>query len=166
MKTLLAVLALSGLAAAVSAEEAAGKLTFKTAGFSIAALDEKGDGPTQVLMMFLPASDGFAPNVNVQLQPFAGEIGAYAELSRSQMKNAGLKVLSERTVDKSVLEFEYSGTSQGKPLHWYARAALRGRTVYLATATATEGQWPRVGAKLKACVDSLAPLSDAPEAAR
>jgi hypothetical protein len=166
MKTPLAAVALSCLAAFASTEEPAGKLMFKAAGFTIAPLDEKPAGFAQVLAMCLPASDGFAPNVNVQLQPYAGDLAAYAELTRSQFKDAGFKVLSDRNVDKSTLVLEYSGTFQGKALHWYCRATLQGGTAYLATATATEDQWPRVGAKLKGCVDSLATLKDGPEAAR
>jgi len=106
----------------ISAGEVPEKLRFKEAGFSIAPLEERSKGPVQVLMMFLPASEGFAPNVNVQIQPFADGVDAYASLSRAQFKNAGLKVLSEKKRDGASVTFEYGGSLQGKSLHWYARA--------------------------------------------
>ena len=46
------------------------RLQFRGNGFSIAPLEGTSDeAPYQAIMMFLPASEAFAPNVNVQIQP-------------------------------------------------------------------------------------------------
>jgi hypothetical protein len=137
------------------AGDSAEKLTFKKAGFSIAPLDEPQKGPAQVLMIYLPASDGFAPNVNVQIQPYVDDMDAYVALSLTQFKDAGLKVLSESKANKLVATFEYSGPFKGMSLHWYAKAVQKDGAIYLTTATATEDQWAKVVVKLKACVDSF-----------
>ncbi len=129
-------------------------LVFKNHGFSIAPLDETGKGAQQVLMMFLPASDGFAPNVNVQAQEYADTMEAYVALSKSQVEQMKLKVISDKLAD-GVATMEYSGEVSGRQLHWYVRAAKKGGTVYLVTATALESQWKNTSAKLKACVDSF-----------
>ncbi len=50
---------------------------------------------------------------------------------------------------------EYTGDMSGRTLQWYARAELKDGKAYLATATATQEQWPSVSAKLRACADSL-----------
>ena len=133
-----------------------GRLHFKTTGFSIEPLETPpGRTPHQALMMFLPASDGFAPNVNVQVQPYAGTIGEYAALSRKQFVAAKFKPIKETRLGKAAVLLEYSGKLQGRSLHWYAKAVSTGTTVYLATATATETQWRTAAGRLKACVDSL-----------
>jgi hypothetical protein len=105
--------------------------------------------------MMLPISGGFAPNVNVQIQPFEGTISDYVSLSKQQFAQAKLKLLKEETRDKVTAFLEYSGEMQGQALHWYAKAVSNAGRVYLVTATATEDQWNSVAAKLKACVDSL-----------
>ena len=130
-------------------------LRFKALGFSIAPLEGTvGDAPYQTIMMFLPASGGFAPNVNIQIQPYKGSLSAYAELSKKQMKAASMTLLHEK-IQAGALLLEYSGTSQGRKLHWYAKAQLADGRIYLATATATEQQWRTVADKLKACVESF-----------
>jgi hypothetical protein len=156
MKAVATFIALLCLAAnSALAGDKAETLTFKQAGFSIAPLDEPQKGPSQTLIMFLPASDGFAPNVNVQIQPYSGSIDAYADLSKTQFKQVGFKLLSENKSGKAEITFEYSGTLQGRNFHWYARAIQNGGIIYLVTATATEEQWSKVADKLKVCVNSF-----------
>ncbi len=148
---LLAVFTLPCLAA----EGSESKLHFKVNGFAIAPLEGKTESiPYQALMMFLPASDGFAPNVNVQIQPFNGTIKDYANLSKKQFKSAKFTILSEE-ITQSTVVWEYSGMVQGRALHWYAKAELGKRKVYLVTATAKQSQWKNVSDKLKACVNSF-----------
>jgi len=106
-------------------------------------------------MMFLPVSDGFTANVNVLIQPYIGTIEEYVALTLDQFKNAGIKVLQQKTTAKSVAIFEYSGEMQGQAVHWYARAEKSGARVYLVTATAARAQWNKEAARLKACVDSF-----------
>jgi len=152
----MAAVALCGIVvlAAGPAEKGAGKLVFAKNGFAIAPLDEPGKGTCQVLMMFLPASDGFAPNVNVQTQEFGGTLEEYGALSKKQFEEMKLKTLNDK-IEKGVLTLEYAGEMQKRKLHWYAVATLKGGKVYLITATAAEGQWADVSGKLKACVDSF-----------
>jgi len=106
-------------------------------------------------MMFLPVSEGFAGNVNVQIQPYSGTIEDYVALTLKQFKSAGVKLVQQKGPAKSVVFFEYTGKLQGQSLHWYARAEKSGSNVYLATATAAPLQWKAESDRLKSCVDSL-----------
>ena len=138
------------------AGESTNRLHFPVAGFTIAPLETPpGESAQQALMMFLPVTDGFAANVNVQIQPYPGSIDDYLALSLKQFKSGGFKVLQQKTPAKSVAVFEYTGEVQGRPLHWYARAEKSAGSVYLITATATPPQWNKEAARLKSCVDSF-----------
>ena len=102
-----------------------------------------------------PASDGFAANVNVQIQPYSGTLDEYIALSEEQFKAAGFKVVQRSKQGQSAVVFEYVGEMQGRALHWYAKAVHATDRVYLVTATATETQWKREAVPLKECVDSF-----------
>ena len=155
--------ALPGNASQAPAAKPADKLVFPNNGFAIAPLDQPGEGANQVLFMFLPASAGFAPNVNVQTQKYAGTIEEYAAVSKKQFEDGQLKIISTAKPDKATAVFEYSGQMEGKALHWYARAALRNGAIYLITATALEDQWKDASAKLKSCVDSFELIDSRPK---
>ncbi len=160
------------LVAAAGQGQSTNQLHFPQAGFTIAPLEAPpGQLPQQALIMFLPATDGFAPNVNVQIQAYEGTMDDYVALSLDQFKTTGLKVLQQKNPGKSVAVLEYSGKSQGRQLHWYAKAEKSAGKVYLVTGTATEEQWSKAADRLKACVDSfrcdrdersIAPNVDAP----
>ncbi len=153
---LFAVFSFVLLMASASNAESTNRLLFPAAGFTIAPLDAPpGESIQQPLMMFLPASDGFAANVNVQIQPYTGSIEEYVALTLGQFKSAGVKLLQQKTPAKSVVVFEYSGDMQGRALHWYARAEKSGGSVYLVTATTTGAQWGKEAARLKSFVDSF-----------
>jgi len=94
----------------------------------------------QYLAMCLPAKDGFAPNVNLQIQPFAGSLQEYNDLSVRQFKDAHLKVLENQTLG-SEIDMEYAGDFRGNSLHWYARAIKQDQKIFLLTATALEKSW-------------------------
>lgn len=111
--------------------------------------------PQQVVMLLLPASNGFAPNVNVQIQPFSGTIDAYMKVSHDEFKAMGISVLNEKRTGKDSVSFEYSGPMNGRTLHWYARAVRVPQKVYLVTATAAEEQWAASASDLKECVNSF-----------
>jgi hypothetical protein len=144
------------LATLASQGQTTNKLHFPAAGFSIAPLEESpGEATQQVLLMFLPATNGFSANVNVQIQLYTGTIDGYRALSLQQFNTAGFKVLEQKMLGKSEVKFEYAGVSQGFKLHWYARAKKSGNKVYLVTATASDEQWSAVAARLKTCVDSF-----------
>jgi hypothetical protein len=135
---------------------AAERLVFKKAGFSIDLLDtDLKDASAQVIVMSMPPEEGFASNVNVQVQSYEGSLDDYLNLSKQQFLTMSLKVLTERKSDNSTVTLEYSGTLHGKELHWYAKIMRSDSRIYLATATALESKWKQHAAELKACVDSL-----------
>src|SRR5258706_6400943 len=156
IKKLFFLFSFATLIALENAAESTNRLHFPVAGFTIAPLEAPpGESPQQALMMFLPAADGFAANVNVQIQPYNGSIDDYLALSLKQFKSAGLKVVQQKMPAKSVATFEYTGELQGRSLHWYARAEKSAGSVYLVTATAAPSQWSTEAARLKSCVDSF-----------
>jgi hypothetical protein len=150
------ILLLVTLALSLPAADLTNRLYFAASGFSIAPLEvSPGEKTGQALMMFLPANNNFAGNVNVQIQPYSGTIEEYTALTLKQFKDAGVKVIAQKKAGTSGVVFEYSGELQGRTLHWYARAEKAVGHVYLATATAAEQEWPKQGSQLKASVDSL-----------
>jgi hypothetical protein len=139
-----------------NAEDAPARLNFKTSGFSINALEAKpAEKGQQALMMFLPVSDGFAPNVNVMIQRHEGTTADYLVLSKKQAEALHFDVISLRQSGDSEVIFESTGELNNRKLQFYSRAILRNGNAYLATATATEAQWKDLAAELKACVDSF-----------
>jgi hypothetical protein len=146
-----------GLVCLGAAAASSARLQFKSAGYSIDALDAApGNAPYQSIMMFLPASEGFAPNVNVQMQPYSGGIDAYIDLSKKQFVTSKFNLLKETRLGKNAVVLEYAGLFQGRDLHWYAKAVATGKRLYMVTSTATNKQWAGAAPKLKACVDSFA----------
>jgi hypothetical protein len=138
------------------AAESTNRLLFPAGGFSIKPLEAPfGQATQQPLLMALPASDGFAANVNVQIQPYDATRDDYMALSEQQFKGAGLEVIRRSKQGQSGIVFEYTGEMQGRKLHWYSRAECLPGRVYLVTATATEAQWKKDATPLKACVDSF-----------
>ncbi|HHU81493.1 MAG TPA: hypothetical protein GXZ26_00605 [Firmicutes bacterium] len=131
----------------------ASTLDFEKNGFTIDALEgEVGSKPYQVLVMFLPpTADGFAPNINVQIQPYTGALADYKALSKQQIENAGWELLELATPGKNVLILEFAGDG----LHWYAKAVKDGDRVYLVTATASENFWGDLAEQLKSKVGSF-----------
>lgn len=139
----------------LAADKSDNRLHFKKSGFSIAPLEGKsGSKSYQVLMMFLPASESFSPNINIIIQPYGGSIKEYAALSQQQFKELKLTILSTKLTKTSVV-WEYSGVVQNSKLHWYSKATRKNGKVFLATATSTESQWKTLSAKLKTCVNSF-----------
>ncbi|MBV8214599.1 MAG: hypothetical protein JOZ08_15410 [Verrucomicrobia bacterium] len=126
-------------------------------GFQIDALDAAPDAsdPTTVIQTFLPATDGFAPNINVQIQPYTGTMKDYATVSKSQFEQMKWKVISDEQSGDNEWNIEYSGTFEGADLHFYARAVYTNGKVYLITATAKESQWTTVNGTLRKHVASF-----------
>ena len=157
MKTrLIVTLFLLTLALSLSAQDATNRLRFPATGFSIAPLEASpGDEARKALMMFLPASENFAANVNVLIQPYSGTIEEYTKVTLDAYKANGMKVLQQKEISRSVVVFEVTGEMDGRTLHWYSRAEKVAGRIYLATGTAREEDWPRQGAPIKNCVDSL-----------
>jgi hypothetical protein len=155
MKRIVWLVALACGAAAVLGAAAGQALHFPQHGFSIAPLEGRAGSTGMVVLMSLPASDGFAANVNVVAQTTHGTIDNYMALSKRQFAQAGFQVVKADKLNDSDAIFEYTGNMQGRALHWYAKASLKGDEILLATATATDPQWPKVADQLKACIDSF-----------
>ena len=155
-KLALCIMLLVSLADAGAAEE--GKqntFSIGSLGFSmeVPVAEGRTHGAYQVAAFLLPASDGFAPNVNVQKQAYEGTIEDYDKLSTGQF--TALKLTSvNRTLKKDEVIYEYKGLMQGSRLHWYARALKKGQYVYLVTATALDSQW-KDEKKKKKLIDSV-----------
>lgn len=151
MKFLLGTILLGLISINANAESA----KFSSAGFSIDILDDKASNAgSQPLMMALPAVNGFAANVNVQIQPYPGSVEDYKKLSSAQFLQLGLETITSSTKGNEII-FEYTGSLQGNMLHFYAKAIKVGDLFYLATATDLASQWPNTGKKLKSVVDSF-----------
>jgi hypothetical protein len=126
-------------------------------GFQIDALDATPNASTTTtaLVLCLPASEGFGPNINVQIQPYTGTIKEYATLSKGQFEELKWKIISEKEIGDNEWTVEYTGTGQSGELHFYARAISKNEKVYLATATAKETQWAAVSDTLRQHIDSF-----------
>jgi hypothetical protein len=124
------------------AEDGPARLHFKRSGFSINSLEAKpSEKGQQALIMLLPVSDGFAPNVNVMIQPHAGTAADYLELSKKQADALNLDVISLKQSGDNEVIVESTGELDNRKLHFYAKAILHNGNAFLATATATETQW-------------------------
>jgi hypothetical protein len=142
---------------AICSQSGAATIELPLYGFQIDALDAAPDAstPTTVLQTFLPATESFAPNIIVQIQPYTGTIKDYATLSKSQFEQMKWKVISEQQPGDSEWRVEYTGSLQGADLHFYARAVSNNGKVYLVTATAKESQWTTVSDTLRKHVESF-----------
>jgi len=123
--------------------------------YSIKILEsEKSNVHSQSLMMYLPPSDGFSPNVNIQKQFYEGTLQEYSVLSIKQFKQMRFELINSKVTDK-FLTFEYKGSIQGRNLYWYAKVYKKDDIVYLVTATCTVKQKGKVIEHLKECVNSF-----------
>ncbi len=128
---------------------------YENSQFSINALVTNESTPIdQPLMMFLPPTDGFSPNVNVQIQQYSKSLKDYFNLSISQFEQLKFKIYKKIISMKKVI-FEYSGIMNRQNLHWYALAYKKGNNVYLITATAKQSQWKLKSKELISCVESF-----------
>lgn len=154
MKTLLPLLGVAFLS--LSGISHAATIDLPVYGFELDALEAPvGQTPTSAVITFLPVSDGFAPNINVQIQPYPGSIKEYAELSKGQFAQMQWKIETEKLVGEQEWSAEFTGPMQGQDLHFYARALARDGKVYLVTGTAKESQWASVGPTIRKHVDSF-----------
>ena len=131
-------------------------LQFPKYGFSVDSLDAPPTEPsTMALVLFLPATDEFAPNVNVIIQGPIDSLAQFVELSKQQFKDLDYNIVSEDSTSESEWSVEYSGAAPQGKLHWFSRAIFKDRRVYLVTATALERQWSDTSEQLRNCVNSL-----------
>lgn len=105
-----------------------------------------------------PPEDGFAANVTVAVQAAKMTRKQYAELTRSQFEQAGVKVKAERSRQvsgKEAIEWEYENEVQGKSLHFLQLAVMDTDRVFLATCTAPTESFTKHAAEFRASLDSL-----------
>jgi len=139
-----------------------GTATFRQYGFTIQPLEgQVGEMPATVAAFYLPPNDGFSPNINVQLQPFTGDLDAYIKLTKEQFDQMGWEIVSEEKKSDTKWVVEYRGPIGGSQLQWYAVAVLSDGKAYLTTATAPQSQWEEVSATLKEHVDGFALIQKA-----
>jgi hypothetical protein len=138
----------------------------QTYGFAmeVPTADVPGDRTMVCAYFLLPPGEKFAPNINVNIQPYGGTLKAYDELSRKQLGESGWKI-TQSQVDEAhgVITYEYEGKHDGRDMHWYAKAFQKGDRVYLVTGIALAVQWKDVSAKLIQSVDSFRFLADRPK---
>ncbi|MEM0965615.1 MAG: hypothetical protein AAGJ81_05655 [Verrucomicrobiota bacterium] len=147
---------LSGLLIALAHVAHSDTLHFREQGYSIDALiGVSTDETFQSMSMFLPVTDGFAPNVNVQIQSFVGDVDDYERISLKQIKQMGMSLRQEVNKSGDELVFFYEGTANGRDLRFYSKAIRKNGSYYLATATALQSQWPIVGKRLMDSVGSF-----------
>jgi hypothetical protein len=148
----------------ISSQAGAATIELPLYGFQMDALDAAPDSssPTTVIQTFLPATDGFAPNINVQIQPYTGTIKDYAATSKRQFEQMKWRLVSDQQPNDNEWNVEYTGSFNGSDLHFLARAVSANGKVYLITATAKESQWMTVGDTLRKHVESFKLVSGTP----
>lgn len=129
------------------------KDTYENNVFSINSI-EATDKPGQILFMYLPASESFAPNINVLSQNYTGTIKEYLDITNEELKKYNLKIIKSKITEDSIL-IEYAGKMEGKELHFYAMAYKKNDLIYLATGTSLETQWATVSKKIIPIIDSF-----------
>ena len=156
-KTSITLIGAALFSAAILTPATAATIDLPQYGFTIEALDAPPSATTSTtaLMTFLPASDGFAPNINVNIQPYPGKIANYITMSKDQFKKMNWVVVTEKQNGENEWIVEYTGQMQGKDLHFYARAVTKGGKVYLVTAAAKESQWNTMSGILRRNVDAF-----------
>ncbi|MBD3404496.1 hypothetical protein GF420_16520 [candidate division GN15 bacterium] len=106
------------------------------------------------IMMFLPPRGGFAANVNVQTQYYAGNMNSYIDQSVQEIERMGWTIDTVINTGSSAT-IEYHGKSGGRDLYWYARVLSQGKTFYLVTATGLASRWEQDKDQLIESVDSF-----------
>jgi hypothetical protein len=116
------------------------------------------EAPNKALVIIFPPSENFTPNINIQVQPFAGTMKEYIEISRQQLdrifNQEWAKPLEDQKGEKEYL-IEAIGITKGRNMHFYARAVKHETKVYLITGVALETQWKAIGDTLRRHVDSF-----------
>ncbi len=146
------------LLAGIAALAQTSRLSFPANGFSVDVLEEANPSAEQAsapLVMTLPPSGGFAPNVNVSIQPYTGNLEDYVTLSEGQFKTGNYKVLNTKKLDSKMWQWEYTGMVKSLALHFYSKVIVNGKKAFLSTATATETQWKVHAERLKNVVNSF-----------
>ncbi len=132
---------------------AASLLTQDQLGFTFTLPPFPAQATGQVFMVFLPPADGFAANINLQIQAFRGTLADYHQATQKEFAGMGLKAVAQ-DIGMDEARYEYTGTMNKLELHWLARARKSGDRIHLLTATGLASRWAEDGPALTAAVDS------------
>lgn len=130
-------------------------LGFRLEGPDFSALGAHDDG-TVVLMMG-PVTEGFAPNLNVMLQP-AQSVADYRRVTLQQLKQMNLELRTEEQLKvggREALLLEYAGALQGRDMQFLALAVFDKERVFNATCSATPAQFAKLKTAFRASLDSF-----------
>jgi hypothetical protein len=110
------------------------------------------------VMMYAPAEDQFASNVNVMIQNVTISRKAYRDLSLQQFEQLGYRLNSERLLKvsgKDALLWDYQGTMEGKSMRFLVLAVIDAKRVYLTTGTAPREKFSKYEAAFRASLMSF-----------
>jgi len=157
MTTRTALIGAALYASAYLAPATAATIDLPQYGFTIEALDASPSSTTATfaLITFLPPTEGFAPNINVNIQPYVGGIAGFITASKDQFNQMNWIIVAEKQSGENEWNVEYTGPMQGNDLHFYARAIASNGKVYLVTATSKKTQWEGVSGVLRKAVDGF-----------
>ena len=130
------------------------ELNFDELGFTMENLSDSSTSPHQVVMLTLPPENGFTSNVAVIIQTYDGTLEQYKALTMEQFKSNDITLVNTH-LTKTYLIIEYTGFTQGKSLHWYAKAMKKNGSIYLATGSSLGALWAKDKDKLIKSVNSL-----------
>lgn len=117
---------------------------------------------TTAFLAMGPASDDFAPNINVQVQDASMDLGEFITLSIDQFEEAGLAIRENKSMEfgsQQGVFWRYSGRIQGRLLEFVAIAVPFQGRFFVVTGTATPRQFEDLGAELQRAVVSFRPPS-------
>ena len=132
-----------------------GKYVNDTFGFEMSVPSPVQSLPVyQHCIFYLAAQDGFAANLNVQIQEFVGSIEDYKKATEEQFEQASIKTI-QSSIDGETYTVEYAGKMNEYDLHWFAKAHKQKNRIYLVTATGLEKSWKTQGSVLMQAVNSF-----------
>ena len=159
MRNVIALL-IAGLSPVLVAAAENKTVTLSRSGYSIDVLDPglAEAGVFESFKMLLPPKEGFASNVNVQHQKFAGTLSDYKMTSEANLKEIKLTVSNAR-LENGAYTAEAVGKVRGLEfeLHFYFKAIKSGDNVILATAAIPSSRWDTEKELLLPIINSLVP---------
>ncbi len=131
------------------------ELGFRITGPEFSAIGTQDNGP--VVLMYGPTAGGFAPNLNILVQP-PQSAAEFRKTTLEQFKQAKLELRNDDHVKvggRDAWIFEYAGPLQGRELAFMALAVFDQEHTYLATCTATPDQFTKLKSALRESLDSF-----------
>lgn len=109
----------------------------------------------RLLFMFLPAMNtGFATNVNVLAQPFAGTMQEYKAATEAQVQQLNCTV-SSISLEGEVFTIDYEGHMSGRDLQFLCKVIRSNSVMFVATATCLKSNWGEYEKALHRCIDNF-----------